>query len=53
MPPKESAETRQAIHLRQTEGLTIQEACDRAGIVPSTYHRAMKRRPKKKVAKRG
>lgn len=51
MPPKESAETKHALYLRE-QGLTIAEACRRAGIVPSSYHRAINRRDKKKVTKK-
>lgn len=50
MPPKESAETQHALYLRE-QGKTVSEACRLAGIVPSTFHRAMNRRTKKKVKK--
>jgi hypothetical protein len=42
-PARLSAKLRVAIELHVTEGLTIAEACARAGMSSAGYHKAMKR----------
>ena len=42
-PPRLSGKLRSAIELRVTEGLSIAEACKRAGMSPQGFGKAMKR----------
>ncbi len=51
MPAKQSAETKHAIYLYETEGKSRYEAARKAGIWPSTLYRALKDKNKKKVKK--
>ena len=46
MPPKESAETKHAIYLVETDRKSIATAARLAGIHPTTLRRALERRGK-------
>lgn len=52
MPPKESAETKHAMYLYETDRKSIVEASKMAGIHPGTLRRALEKRgkwPEKKL----
>ena len=51
MAAKQSAETKHAIYLHETEGKSRYEAARTAGIWPSTLYRALKDKEKKKHKK--
>jgi len=42
-PSRMSAKLRRAVNLHVCEGMTIVAACDKAGMSPQGYHKAMKR----------